>query len=360
MDIDLVYTWVNSSDPIWNAKKHQYAASEVKADQHYSDGDARYKDNGELAYSVQSVQRHLPFVRHIYIAYAGSPPNWLGSGSSWLRYRDRISLIRQDDLLPSGIAPTFNSHVIECFLHKIPGLSEHYLYSNDDFFFSKRHTANDFFTPSGCCRVGVCDRFAGFEVKGDVKGPFEESERKSARALRQRLELPAHIPVGRACLSKALNHPRLRLRALWRGMPLLNVPTHVTQPYRKSYWDGFLQTFHEEITDLCRRRFRSRHEFAVNMMYHHYLRSIGACHFYYEPQHAYLDRSQPVEDRDRLQDALLAERPDISRFCLNDNHAPDNDGWPTFIHSLMDRLGYHVMTGEEGCGEFTRALSSSR
>lgn len=346
MDVDLVYTWVNSRDPLWDTKRQQYAVSELKEDELYSNGEVRYRDHGELAYSLQSVARYLPFVRRIYIAYAGSPPKWLESKPSWLSSREKILLIKQDDLLPSESAPTFQSDVIECFLYNIPGLSEHYLYSNDDFFFSKNHTAADFFATDGCCLIGVCDRFATM----GVDGPFAACEANSVRALQKRLRLPAHIPVGKNRLSRALNHPRTRVRALSRGMRLLNIPTHVTQPYRKSRWDGFHQIFHNEITDLCQRRFRSRHGLAVNMMYHHYLRSIGEARFYYEPHHAYLERRQTIEDRNRLQDALLAEPSEISRFCLNDDPAPDNDGWSSFIRSLMDRLGYYAIGVEDSFG----------
>jgi len=38
---------------------------------------------------------------------------------------------RKDDL------PTFNSAAIECHLHRIPGLSENFLYFNDDFLLGK-------------------------------------------------------------------------------------------------------------------------------------------------------------------------------------------------------------------------------
>jgi hypothetical protein len=340
VDIDLVYTWVNPHDPLWKAKRQQYAVGEVKDDELYSNGELRYSDHGELAYSLQTVARHLPFVRHIYIAHAGSPASWLETRPNWLRDREKIILIKQEDLLPFEIAPSFQSDVIECFLCKIPGLSEHYLYSNDDFFFSRRHTPADFFTNDGRCIVGVCELFAGMSAED---GPFEACETNSVRALLRRLRLPAHIPVGTKRLSKALNHPRLQLRALLRGMRLLNTPTHVTQAYRKSRWDGFHQIFQEEITDLCSRRFRSRHDFIINMMYHHYLRSMKEAHFYYEPHHAYLERSQPLEDRERFRDALLAQQSQISRFCLNDDVSLGNDGWASFISSLMDRLGYPVV-----------------
>lgn len=189
MDIDLVYTWVNPRDPRWNAKRQRYACSEAREDELYANGDARYSDHGELAYSLQSLERYVPFVRHIYIAHAGAPPNWLESRPNWLRSRDKISLIEQDDLLPSDVAPTFQSDVIECFLYNIPGLSEHYLYSNDDFFFSKNHVEADFFTKNGECLIGVSDRFAAM----DVDGPFAACEINSVQALQKRLRLPAHI-----------------------------------------------------------------------------------------------------------------------------------------------------------------------
>jgi len=331
---------VSNYDPLWNAKRQQHAAREVKVDELYSNGELRYRDHGELAYSLQTVERHLPFVRRVFIAYAGSPPDWLEASPNWLQAREKITLIDQEKLLPPEITPSFQSLVIESFLHRIPGLSEFYLYSNDDFFFSRNHTPADFFTEDGRCIVGVSDGFAGMS---GLDGPFEASETNSVRALQRRLRLPAHIPVGANRLSKAVNHPRPQLRALLRGMRLLNTPTHVTQPYRKSRWDGFHQIFQEEITDLCSRRFRSRHDFAINMMYHHYLRSMKEAHFYYEPHHVYLDRSQPLEDRERFRDALLAQQSQISRFCLNDNVSLGNDGWASFIRSLMDRLGYPVV-----------------
>lgn len=127
-------------------------------------------------------------------------------------------------------------------------------------------------------------------------------------------------------------------------MRLLNTPTHVTQPYRRSHWESFHQIFHGEIKDLCRRRFRSKYGFAINMMYHHYLRSIGEARFYYEPRHAYLERSQPLECRKRLEDALRAKRSQISRFCLNDDVSEGDDGWASFIESLMGHLDYHVIS----------------
>ena len=41
------------------------------------------------------------------------------------------------EIIEQEYLPTFNSHVIEANLHKIPNLSEHFIYFNDDVFVAK-------------------------------------------------------------------------------------------------------------------------------------------------------------------------------------------------------------------------------
>ena len=330
MIIDLVYTYVNPNDPILNEKRRHYAKIDDNGEKTYSNGSARYSDNGELVHSLQNAQKFLPFINHIYVAHAGSPPSWLVPSS-------KISLIRQEDLLPLGLAPTFQSDVVECFLYRIPQLSEFYLYSNDDFFFSKVHEPSDFFNEDGVSLVGVCDRFAG---TGDIDGSFASSEINSARALQRRLRLPKHVLVGNGLSIAGFSHPRQQLRACLKGMRLLNTTTHVTQPYSKSHWAGFHNVFRDEIAALGKKRFRSGSGFAVNLMYHHYVRSLNQAKIYFEPNHLFLDRGQPAEDRENLRNALLSENSQISRFCLNDGPVSGDDGWETYIRSLMADLDY--------------------
>jgi hypothetical protein len=335
-DIDLVYTWVNSQDATLNAVRDHYASSEVVEDRNYRCGKARFSDHNELAYSLQSVSRYAPFIRKIYIVHAGTVPTWLRS-LKWLDSGSEIVLIRQEELLPEGLAPTFQSDVIECYLYRIPGLSEHYLYSNDDFFFSRSHVPADFFTEDGRCLVGVCDRFAAL---GRVDGAYADSERNSVRALQRRLRLQSNVRVGTKWPNRALNHPGQRLRALARGIRLVNIATHVTQPFRRSHWEDFHRIFSEEVQALSARRFRSRHGFTTNMMYHQYLRSIDECTFYFEARHAFLDRRDSMEARERFFRTLVEQPSEISRFCLNDGASPDYDGWSFFISMLMNQLGY--------------------
>jgi len=38
---------------------------------------SRFEDNEELRYSLRSVERHAPWVRHIFIITNGQIPSWL-------------------------------------------------------------------------------------------------------------------------------------------------------------------------------------------------------------------------------------------------------------------------------------------
>ena len=40
--------------------------------------------------------------------------------------------MRHSEFIPNELLPTFNSHMIEAYLYRIKGLSDIYLYSNDD------------------------------------------------------------------------------------------------------------------------------------------------------------------------------------------------------------------------------------
>ncbi|XMA37048.1 hypothetical protein O1157_11655 [Streptomyces albogriseolus] len=74
------------------------------------------------------------FVRHVYIVTDGQTPEWLDADAPG------ITVVDHKDIFPEGVLPVFNSHAIETRLHHIPGLSDHYLYFNDDVFVGRSVT----------------------------------------------------------------------------------------------------------------------------------------------------------------------------------------------------------------------------
>ncbi len=151
--IDLVYLWVDGSDPEWLARKNRTLAALGRPLQEASHSDARFQDNEELRYSLRSVERHAPWVRRIHILTDQQTPHWLDTGHPKVHVVDHRDVFENPAHLPS-----FSSRGIEANIHRIPGLAEHFIYLNDDMFFGRDVKPGHFFQPDGRARVFVTRR----------------------------------------------------------------------------------------------------------------------------------------------------------------------------------------------------------
>jgi len=146
--IDIVYTWVDGADPAWRAIRNQYYA-EWKGEAINFDANSknRFRNRNELKYSLRSVYTFAPWVNHIYIVTFGQRP-------TWLKDHPKITIVDHSEIFqdPAHL-PTFNSHAIEANLHRVPGLSERYIYLNDDVLFAAEVSEDDFFTTRGKIRM---------------------------------------------------------------------------------------------------------------------------------------------------------------------------------------------------------------
>ena len=114
--MDIVYLWVDGSDP----RVQRYRASRHCPYQ--------TTNHGELRYSLASVRAHAPWARRvIVVSECGVKPAWAGEFPA-------VEWVDQDTLLPAEAVPVFNNMVLEAYLHRVPGLSEPFLYMNDDYF----------------------------------------------------------------------------------------------------------------------------------------------------------------------------------------------------------------------------------
>lgn len=129
--IDLVYLWVDGADPAFQALKRAYlgegAAAAERPD--LTGDEARYLQMNEIAWSVASARRFAPWIGtiHIVVKPGQRPPVDLDD--------PRIRLVEEPTIVPAAIDPLFNSRSIEPFVHRIPGLSEIFVYANDDYLF---------------------------------------------------------------------------------------------------------------------------------------------------------------------------------------------------------------------------------
>lgn len=134
--IDIVIPWVNPNDDYWF---EQYSYWKTKCTGMKSP--ERIRDFGNFKYWFRSVEKYLPWVRYIFlvIPYKSSIPSWLNTE------HPKLKIITQEDYLPAEYNPCFNSYVCTMYLHLIPGLGEHIIYSNDDMVFCKPQNECDYF-----------------------------------------------------------------------------------------------------------------------------------------------------------------------------------------------------------------------
>lgn len=132
--IDFVVTWVDGNDKAWQLEKSKYMGKSGEDDR-----PERYRDWGLLKYWFRGVEKYAPWVRKIHFVTWGHLPAWLDTSNP------KLNIVNHSDYIPNKYLPTFNSHVIEFHLHRIKGLSERFVYFNDDMFITGDIKENDFF-----------------------------------------------------------------------------------------------------------------------------------------------------------------------------------------------------------------------
>ena len=126
MEIDFVITWVDMNDSKWQQDFVKY--SNKTENEKNSISVARFRDYGLLKFWFRGVEKFAPWVRKIHFVTCGQKPEWLDEN------HPKINHINHKDFIPNQFLPSYNSVVIERYLHKIPDLAEHFVYFNDDFY----------------------------------------------------------------------------------------------------------------------------------------------------------------------------------------------------------------------------------
>lgn len=131
--IDLVIPWVDGGDPAWQEEKARY--SNKKGD----DRVIRYRDWDNLKYVFRGIEKFLPWVRTVHFVTWGHLPEWMNIECP------KLHVVNHKDYIPEKYLPVFSSHPIELNFHRIDGLAEHFIYANDDMFFTQPAMPEDYF-----------------------------------------------------------------------------------------------------------------------------------------------------------------------------------------------------------------------
>ena len=121
--IDFVVTWLDSTDEEW---QRQFAYYQEKCTG--CTETARFRNMDIFRYWFRAVEQYAPWVNKVFLVTNGTFPKWINEK------HPKLVLVKHSDYIPEKLLPTFNSYTIEAYLHRIKGLSEHFVYFNDDMF----------------------------------------------------------------------------------------------------------------------------------------------------------------------------------------------------------------------------------
>ncbi|MBQ8833645.1 MAG: Stealth CR1 domain-containing protein [Oscillospiraceae bacterium] len=148
--IDFVVTWVDGNDAEWQVERSRFLSDEG----HDANAINRFRDWNLMKYWFRGIEKFAPWVNNIYFVTWGHYPEWLNTE------HQKLKMIKHEMYIPKEYLPTFNSNVIELFLHNIPGLSEQFVLFNDDTFLTDRVKNMDFFQhglPLETVRLGMVE-----------------------------------------------------------------------------------------------------------------------------------------------------------------------------------------------------------
>lgn len=130
--LDVVIPFVDCTDKYW-------ISSYCKATKCYSYPKERFRDWGTLRYWFRGIAKYMPFVRNVVLILASESqiPSWLNT--------ENVRIVYHREFIPEQFLPTFSSSAIESFLYNISGLSERFIYFNDDMFVINPVDLDDFF-----------------------------------------------------------------------------------------------------------------------------------------------------------------------------------------------------------------------
>jgi hypothetical protein len=241
--VDVVYTWVDDSDPRWQERRAKRRAGLGLAAEASGDEAARFRNRDELRYSLRSLAMFAPWVRKIHLVTDDQTPEWLDTS------RTDIEVVSHRDVFtdPSCL-PTFNSHAIESQLHHIDGLSEHFLYMNDDVFIGRPLSAQRFFQPNGT------SRFFWTPTTVPIGEPAEEDEGYFAAAKNNRRLLQDRF-----------------------GVTVANSFAHAPHALRRSVLEQIEADFPESVARTAANPLRGWRDISmVSSLHHHYGYLTGA------------------------------------------------------------------------------------
>jgi len=301
MEIDFVITWVDMDDPKW---KKSFAEHSGKIDNsNNSLSEARFRDCGFLKYWFRGVENFAPWVRKIHFVTCGQKPEWLDASNP------KINLVNHEDFIPAQFLPCFNSASIEMHLHKIPDLSEHFVYFNDDFYIINTVEKERFFRNGLPCDIAAFRHNLGLSQ-------WEKRIKNNVNLINKHFDKKEVLSRFHDKWYNKIYGRKARWTYLLKFYPnfiTLRTP-HNAQPYLKSTFEDLWANCEKELLETSTHRFRSTADLTPEL-----IRTWQICRGNFEAYNTYSDTKMfPLVIKPKQAVAAIRNQS-YKLVCLNDN-----------------------------------------
>ena len=294
-------TWVDMDDPKWQADFMKYSGNKNNTKNGVSK--ARFRDYGFLKYWFRGVEKFAPWVRKIHFVTSGQKPEWLDENNP------KIHLVNHKDFIPELFLPTYNSVVIERYMYRIPGLAEHFVYFNDDFYIINHVSTERFFRGGLPCDIATFLYNPSWSqwykrIKNNLRIINRHFDKKEV------MERFHDKWFDKSYGSKARWNYLLKP---YGKFITLRTP-HNAQAYLKSTFEEVWAAAGKELTETSVNRFRALNDYTPELF-----RTWQICRGNFEPYNTYRDTKMfPLMIRPK-QAVRAIYNQSYSLICLNDN-----------------------------------------
>ncbi|KAL7721419.1 hypothetical protein QTN25_001835 [Entamoeba marina] len=285
--IDVVWTYVNGSDPKFIEKLEQFG-KQIDPQ--------RYRDYGSLFYSMRSVYKNVKFAKKWFLVVESESqiPTFLNQSTFRKSDGYHLEIIYHHQIFPhSKDLPNFNSASIESAFHRIPGLSECFIYLNDDFFIHNPVNKSFFVESDGRPKVYLSPMYV----------PTFAPHKLWSRQLR----------YTNVILNRFFKTPNKKRKYI----------SHNVYFFKKSILEG-MNTEFQKIMDLTRtHRFRKRNDVVIPFMHGHFAleQNLSVAHSEKRKLIRYLAFNENESEIIKISNTLNSTN--LILYCLNDMVGPN-------------------------------------
>lgn len=318
------------NDPAWKKDFETYSNKSKNINNAVTE--ARFRDYGFLKFWFRGIEKFAPWARKIHFVTCGQKPDWLDTSNP------KLNMVSHKDIIPERFLPTFNSGVIERYIHRIPGLADRFIYFNDDFYVIRPVSPERFFQNGLPCDIAV------FQYNPSWS-PYYVMLKNNIRIINRRFNKREVLKRDHDKWFTKEYGSKVRMNRIMKpfGKFITLRTHHNAQPYLKKSFDDAWAFAEKELTETSANRFRKTTDYT-----HELFRTWQICESNFVPYNTYKDTKMfPLLIRAK-QAVKAIRNQEYTLVCINDNEHIKNyeqvmrNLYEAFEHILPDKSSFEL------------------